>query len=217
MNVMKTSLTIIPMCPRERFSLYNSLSRLVLCYKKDWATLLHLIYFCCLLPVTNYLITKVSIIDNFCACREYLIENRLSFPSARRWVRHSYLSKGLQIIKVPNVNHMNVMKTSLTIIPMCPRERFSLYNSLSRLVLCYKKDWATLLHLIYFCCLLPVTNYLITKVSIIDNFCACREYLIENRLSFPSARRWVRHSYLSKGLRLMPYSCGSSSSTCHMD
>ena len=30
-------------------------------------------------------------------------------------------------IKVPNANHMNVMKTSLTIIPMCPRERFFLY------------------------------------------------------------------------------------------
>ena len=30
-----------------------------------------------------------------------------------------------QIIKVTNANHMSVMKTSLTIIPMCPRERFS--------------------------------------------------------------------------------------------
>ena len=37
----ETSLTIIPMCPRERFSHYKKLSRLVLCYKKDWATLLH--------------------------------------------------------------------------------------------------------------------------------------------------------------------------------
>ena len=44
-----------------------------------------------------------------------------------------------QIIKVLNANHMSVMKTSLTIIPMCPRERFSLYKSLSRLVLFYKK------------------------------------------------------------------------------
>ena len=34
MNVMKTSLTIIPMCPRERFSYYKSLFRLVLCYKR---------------------------------------------------------------------------------------------------------------------------------------------------------------------------------------
>jgi hypothetical protein len=34
------------MCPREHFALYKSLSRLVLCYKKVWATLLHL-YFTC--------------------------------------------------------------------------------------------------------------------------------------------------------------------------
>ena len=103
-----------------------------------------------------------------------------------------------RIIKVSNVNHVNMMKTSLTIIPMCPRERFSSYNSLSRLVLCYKKDWAILLHLIYFYYLLLVRNYLITKLSITDNFSACRENLAENRLSFPSAPQWVRHSYLSK-------------------
>ena len=79
-----------------------------------------------------------------------------------------------QIIKVTNANHMSVMKTSLTIISMCPRERFPLYKSLSRLVLCYKKDWATLLHLVYFYYLLPITVYLITKLSITDNFSACR-------------------------------------------
>ena len=104
------------------------------------------------------------------------------------------------IIKVTNVNHMSMMKTSLTIIPMCHRERFSHYKKLSRLVLCYKKDWAILLHLIYFYYLLLIKNYLITKLSVTDNFSACREYLAENRLSFPSAPRWVRHSYLSKGL-----------------
>ena len=79
MNVMKTSLMIIPMCPREHFPLYKCLSRLVLCYKKDWAILLHLIYFHYLLLVTNYLITKLSFTYNFSACREYLAENRLSF------------------------------------------------------------------------------------------------------------------------------------------
>ena len=91
MSVMKTSLTIIPMCPQERFSLYKSLSRLVLWYKKDWATLLHLIYLHYLLLATNYLITKISVTDNFSACRKYLAENRLSFPSAPCWVRHSFL------------------------------------------------------------------------------------------------------------------------------
>ena len=86
MSMMKTSLTTIPMCPRERFALYKSSSRLVLCYKKDWATLLHLSYFCYLLPVKDYLITKLSVTDNLSACREYIAENRLSFPSAPRWV-----------------------------------------------------------------------------------------------------------------------------------
>ena len=83
MNVMKTSLTIIPMCPRELLSHYYKLSRLILCYIKDWATLLHFIY---LLLVTIYLITKLSITYNFSSCRENLTENRLSFPSAPCWV-----------------------------------------------------------------------------------------------------------------------------------
>ena len=29
-----------------------------------------------LLPITNYLITQLSVTDNFSACREYLAENR---------------------------------------------------------------------------------------------------------------------------------------------
>ena len=75
----ETSLTIIPMCPRERFSHYKKLSRLVLCYKKDWDILLHLVYFHYLLPITNYLITKLSVTDNFSACREYLAETAYHF------------------------------------------------------------------------------------------------------------------------------------------
>ena len=117
-----------------------------------------------------------------------------------------------QIIKVTNTNHMSVMKTSLTRIPICPRERFPFYKSLSRLVLCYKKDWAILLHFIYTCYLLLITNYLITKLSVTDNFSACREYLTENCLSFPSASRWVRHSYLSKGLDRSPTLVGHQDS-----
>ena len=70
MSMMNINLTVTPMCPQERFALYQSLSRLVLCYKKDWATLLHLVYFCYLLPVTNHLIRQLSVTDNFSACRE---------------------------------------------------------------------------------------------------------------------------------------------------
>ena len=78
-----------------------------------------------------------------------------------------------------NANHMSMMKTSLMIIPMCPRERFSHYKNLSRLVLCHKKDFATLLHFIYFRYLLLITNYLITKLAVTYNFSTCREYLTE--------------------------------------
>ena len=64
---MKTSLTIIPMCPRERFPLYKSLSRLVLYYKKDWATLLHLFTFVNCYPLRiilshNYLLLIISVL-----------------------------------------------------------------------------------------------------------------------------------------------------------
>ena len=75
-----------------------------------------------------------------------------------------------QIIKVTNANHMSMMKTSLTIIAMCPQECFPLYKSLSRLVLCYKKDWVILLHLIYFYYLLQITlsqNYLLPIISVL--------------------------------------------------
>ena len=77
-----------------------------------------------------------------------------------------------QIIKVSNANLMNVMKTSLTIIPMCPRERFLLYKSLSRLVLCYKRigpPYCTLFTFVT-CCSLQITlsqNYLLPLISVL--------------------------------------------------
>src|SRR6266566_5277774 len=101
------------------------------------------------------------------------------------------------------------------IIPMCPRECFALYKRPFRLVLCYKKDWATLLHYCYYCYLLLVMNCLAIKLSVTATFNTCREYPAENCLSFPSAPRWVRHSYFSKGLRLIPYTCRSS--VCHLN
>ena len=64
------------MCPRELFFSLLELSRLILCYIKDWYTLLHFIYF---LLVTIYLITKLSITYYFCACRENLTETAYHF------------------------------------------------------------------------------------------------------------------------------------------
>ena len=83
------------LCPREHFPLFKSLSRLVLCYKRIGPSCCTLFTFitCYSLQIAlsqNYLLPII-----FSACREYLTENSLSFPSAPRWVRHSYLSKGL--------------------------------------------------------------------------------------------------------------------------
>ena len=77
-----------------------------------------------------------------------------------------------QIIKVTNANHMSMMKTSLTIIPMCPRERFPLYKSLSRHVLCYKKIGPSCCTLFTFvtCYPLRITlsqNYLLPIISVL--------------------------------------------------
>ena len=91
---------------------------------------------------------------------------------------------------------------------MCPQEHFAYYKRPFQHVLCYKKDWATLPHFIYRYCYLSITNYLAIRLPVTDNFSACRNYLGENHLSFPSAPRCVRHSYLSKGLRLIPLLVG---------
>ena len=107
---------------------------------------------------------------------------------------------------------MNMMKTSITEIPMCPRERFSSYKTLSRLVPCHKRDLATLLHRCYFCYLLLVVNHLTTQLLVTDNFSACRYYLGENHMSVPSAPRWVQHPYLSKGLDRSPTLVGHQDS-----
>ena len=88
-----------------------------------------------------------------------------------------------QIIKVTNVNHMSMI-TNLTITPMCPQERFALYKSSSRLILCYKKDWAIMLHFIYTCYLLLVTNYLVTKLSVTDNFMLAENTLLKTAYHF---------------------------------
>ena len=76
-----------------------------------------------------------------------------------------------------------------------------------------QKDWATLLHYCYYSYLLLVTNYLAIKLPATDNISVCRNYLAENRLSFPSAPCLVGHSYLLKGQRLIPYTCGSTTTT----
>ena len=63
----ETSLTIIPMCPRERFTSYKSLSRLVLCFKRIGPLCCTLFTFvtCHSLPIIlsqNYLLPIISVL-----------------------------------------------------------------------------------------------------------------------------------------------------------
>ena len=67
MIVMKSSLTIIPICPRERFTLHKSLFRLVLATKRIGppSCTLFTFTFCHLLPIIlsqNYLLPIISVL-----------------------------------------------------------------------------------------------------------------------------------------------------------
>ena len=64
---MKTSLMIIPMCPRELFSHYKKFSRLILCYKRIGPPCCTLFTFvtCCSLQIIlsqNYLLPLISVL-----------------------------------------------------------------------------------------------------------------------------------------------------------
>ena len=94
---------------------------------------------------------------------------------------------------------------------MYPQEHFAYHKRLFWHVLCLKRIGLP-------CCTF-VTTFVTCSLQIIllsnysasYNFSTCRQYLVENHLSlFPSAPRWVRHSYLLKRIQLTPYTCGSS-------
>ena len=91
---------------------------------------------------------------------------------SKEWQHPSAGPPTYQIIKVTNVNHMSMMKISLRIIPMCPRERFSYYKSLFRLVLCYKRIGPSCCTLFTFvtCFSLQIIlsqNYLLPLISLL--------------------------------------------------
>src|SRR6266516_271181 len=44
----------------------------------------------------------------------------------------------------------------------------------------------------------------LSHYSVTYSFSTCRHHVAENHLSFPSAPRWVRHSYLSKRATIDP-------------
>ena len=83
------------------------------------------------------------------------------------------------------------------------RDRNYIYNFWPREGESIAQAWGRLKSMLYLCPNHELQReiYPVTKLSVTTYFSTCREYLAENRLSFPSAPRWVRHSYLSKGLR----------------
>ena len=77
-----------------------------------------------------------------------------------------------QIIKLTNANHMSVMKTSLTIIHMSPRERFPSYKSCPGLSFATKRIGPPCCTLVTFvtCYPLRITlsqNYLLPIISLL--------------------------------------------------
>ena len=105
---------------------------------------------------------------------------------------------------------MNVMKTSLTIIPMCPQKRFYLYKNLSRLVLCYKRiglPCCTLLTITITCPLQItfVSNYSLPTISVLAD-----KTLLKTDCHFLLLLIGFDTLTYRKDLQLIPYTCGSS-------
>ena len=133
---------------------------------------------------------------------------------SRRFVQvRTDLSTGpptYQIIKEANKNQTIMMKVTSQMKFSCTlknalliiRDRFGLSFATKGL------GYLVALYLPFRYLLVP--NYLAIKLLVTYYFSACRKYLAENHFSFPFAPGWVRDSYLSKGLRLIPYTCGSS-------
>ena len=57
----ETSMTENPVCPRERFTSYKTLFRLVPCYKRDWATCFTVATTCYLLLFASYVSPRYTI------------------------------------------------------------------------------------------------------------------------------------------------------------
>ena len=86
-------------------------------------------------------------------------------------------------------------------IPVYPQERFAYHNRPFWPVLCLKRIGLPSYTFVTVTVTLLLQIILLPNYSTTYNFSTCRHYLTENYLSFPFAPRWVRHSYLSKGLR----------------
>ena len=87
---------------------------------------------------------------------------------------------------------------------MYPEERFAYYKRPFWPVLCLKRiglPCSTFVTIIVTCSLQII---LLPNYSTTYSFSTYRHYFTENYLSFPSAPRWVRHSYLSERATIDP-------------
>ena len=88
--------------------------------------------------------------------------------------------------------------------PVYPQERVAYHKRPFWLVLRHKRIGLPC------CTLFTVTITCLLQIILLSNYSAtyncntCRHYLAENHLSFPSAPRWVRHSYLSQRATIDP-------------
>ena len=95
-------------------------------------------------------------------------------------------------------------------LPMCPRGTFHIISNTTGLSFELKRIGLlseiilTHFYLLVISFTVKPTPHIILTFIIYIVFLAC------NCLLIPSAPRWVRHSYLSKRLQLIPYTCGSS-------
>ena len=113
----------IPVYPQEHFAYRKKTFWHVLCLERIGIP-------CCTFVTTIItrslqiiLLSNYSATYNFRTCRDYLAENHLSFPSAPRWVRHSYLPKRatvdplylwvINIIKISNTYQVHMITCNM--------------------------------------------------------------------------------------------------------
>ena len=89
-------------------------------------------------------------------------------------------------------------------IPVYPQERFAYHKRPFWPVLCLKRIGLPCCTVVTITVTCSLQIILLSNYSVTYNFSTCRHYLAENHLSFPSAPRWVRHSYLSKRATIDP-------------
>ena len=118
-----------------------------------------------------------------------------------------------QIIKVTNASHMSMMKTSLTIILMCPWKGFALYKSSSRLILCYKRIEPPCFSFVALVTCYPLRIILLPNYLLPITSMPAENTLLKTACQFLLLLVGFDTLTYRKDLKLIPYTCGSSTHT----